>query len=91
MVKIKLKGFLLAESMIALIIAILGVTSIALIVGQSRATERKLELKTDRVYAWHVLKKASLTKIEVHDCVYELAGNQSVYDATNKKIYQIKK
>lgn len=87
----KLKGFLLAESMVALILAIMGVSSMALIVGDTRATERKIELKTDRIYAWHVLKKNDLKSIMVHDRLYELRGEKSIYDASTKETYYIKK
>ncbi|MDF7672200.1 hypothetical protein PT281_02720 [Lactobacillus sp. ESL0701] len=88
--KLRLKGFLLAESMVALVLAIMGISVIALIVGASRANERQIELKTDRAYAWHVLKEEDLSKITVHDRVYQPAGAKSVYDTTDKKTYEVK-
>ncbi|WP_147441035.1 MULTISPECIES: hypothetical protein [unclassified Lactobacillus] len=87
----RLKGFLLAESMVALILAIMGVSSMALIVSDTRTTERKIELKTDRIYAWRVLKKNNLKSIMVHDQLYELRGEKSIYDISTKETYYIKK
>ena len=91
MVMRRLKGFLLAESMVALILAIMGVSSMALIVSDTRTTERKIELKTDRIYAWRVLKKNNLKSIMVHDQLYELRGEKSIYDISTKETYYIKK
>lgn len=88
--KFRLKGFLLAESMVALVLAIMGVSMIALIVGASRVTERQIELKTDRTYAWHALKENDLSKIMVHNRIYQPAGATSVYDTTDKKTYEVK-
>lgn len=88
---IKSKGFLMSESMIALIIAFLGVTIFALVVGESRENERNLESKTDRTYAWHVMKKNNLKEVKVHDHVYQPAGNGYVYDTNEKKEYHIEK
>lgn len=91
MVKTKLTGFLIVESIVALLITISGVVIMALIVGQSRALEQKMEEKTDCVYAWHVMKKCDLAQITVHSHVYQLVGNKKVYDTKDKKTYQITK
>ncbi|WEV37672.1 hypothetical protein [Lactobacillus sp. ESL0677] len=88
--KFRLKGFLLAESVVALVLAVMGVTLIALIVSSSMVNEHQIELKTDRTYAWHVLKESNLDKITVHDRVYQPLGAKSVYDTTDKKTYEIK-
>ena len=80
----------MAESMIGLMIAIVSVITLALTIGESRIIERKVEQKTDRTYAWSVLKKHGLKRILIHDHIYELNGNNSIYDMTEKKTYKIK-
>ena len=80
----------MAESMIGLMIATVGVIMLALTVRESRIIERKVEQKTDRTYAWSVLKKHGLKRILVHDHIYELSGKNSIYDITEEKIYKIK-
>lgn len=90
MINKKKSGFLMAESMIGLMIATVGVIMLALTVRESRIIERKVEQKTDRTYAWSVLKKHGLKRILVHDHIYELSGKNSIYDKTEEKIYKIK-
>lgn len=87
---IKQKGFLIAESMIGLTIAIIGVMIMTLTLSSFKKVERNLELKTDRTYAWHVMRKNSLKEVTVHDRVYCLAGKY-VYDTTAKENYKIEK
>ncbi|RHW49132.1 hypothetical protein [Lactobacillus bombicola] len=87
----KLKGFLMAEGIIALAIAIAGVSLMALVIGEGRSIEQRMELKTDRAYAWHILKKLDLKEVKVHDRVYELRGASSVYDKTSQETYLVKK
>ena len=77
--------------MIGLMIATVGVIMLALTVRESRIIERKVEQKTDRTYAWSVLKKHGLKRILIHDHIYELNGNNSIYDMAEKKTYKIKK
>lgn len=76
--------------MIGLMIATVGVIMFALTVRESRIIERKVEQKTDRTYAWSVLKKHGLKRILIHDHIYELNGNNSIYDMAEKKTYKIK-
>lgn len=76
--------------MIGLMIATVGVITLALTVRESRIIERKVEQKTDRTYAWSVLKKHGLKRILIHDHIYELNGNNSIYDMAEKKTYKIK-
>lgn len=76
--------------MIGLMIATVGVIMLALTVRESRIIERKVEQKTDRTYAWSVLKKHGLKRILIHDHIYELSGKNSIYDKTEEKIYKIK-
>ena len=80
----------MAESMIGLMIATVGVIMLALTVRESRIIERKVEQKTDRTYAWSVLKKHGLKRILIHDHIYEINGNNSIYDMAEKKTYKIK-
>ena len=80
----------MAESMIGLMIAIVSVITLALTIRESRIIERKVEQKTDRTYAWSVLKKHGLKRILIHDHIYELNGNNSIYDMAEKKTYKIK-
>ena len=90
MINKKKSGFLMAESMIGLMIATVGVIMLALTVRESRIIERKVEQKTDRAYAWRVLKEHEIKRILVHDHIYELSGKNSIYDKTEEKIYKIK-
>ena len=76
--------------MIGLMIATISVITLALTVRESRIIERKVEQKTDRTYAWSVLKKHGLKRILIHDHIYELNGNNSIYDMAEKKTYKIK-
>ncbi|WEV71458.1 hypothetical protein OZY43_03395 [Lactobacillus sp. ESL0785] len=87
----KVKGFLLAESMVALTLAIMGISLLVLIVGGTRTTEQKIELRTDRAYAWHVMKTNNLEKILVHNRMYHPVGTNGVYDETDQKTYVVKK
>ena len=80
----------MAESMVGLMIALVSVTTLALTVRESRIIERRVEQKTDRAYAWSVLKKHEIKRILVHDHIYELSGKNSIYDKTEEKIYKIK-
>lgn len=86
----KKSGFLMAESMVGLMIALVSVATLALTVRESRIIERRIEQKTDRTYAWRVLKEHEIKRILVHDHIYELSGKNSIYDKTEEKIYKIK-
>ncbi|MDF7638690.1 hypothetical protein PT285_04660 [Lactobacillus sp. ESL0791] len=88
---IKSKGFLMLESMLALFITFLGVSTMALIVSDGRTNEQAIERKTDRIYAWHVMRKNDLREVRVHDHVYRLTGAREVYDTKEKQTYQINK
>lgn len=80
----------MAESMVGLMIALVSVATLALTVRESRIIERRIEQKTDRTYAWRVLKEHEIKRILVHDHIYELSGKNSIYDKTEEKIYKIK-
>ncbi len=86
----KKSGFLMAESMVGLMIALVSVATLALTVRESRIIERRIEQKADRAYAWRVLKEHEIKRILVHDHIYELSGKNSIYDKTEEKIYKIK-
>lgn len=67
----KIKGFLMAESIIALAIALFAVSCLYLTVSENKKNERQMELKVDRAYAQHVLRKSGCQQIMVHDKIYE--------------------
>lgn len=77
--------------MIGLIIACIGIATVALIIGESRLIERKIEQKTDRIYAWNVMKKNNVKKVMVHDHLYRFVDNKNILDVKNNKKYEIKK
>lgn len=87
----KQKGFLIAEGMVGLTVAILGVMLMAVIISGIQKTEKTIEQKTDRTYAWHAMKKNNLKEIEVHSKIYKLVKKDRVYDTEAKKEYEIKK
>lgn len=90
MINKKKSGFMMAESMVGLMIALVSVTTLALTIRESRVIERRIEQKTDRTYAWSVLKKHEIKRILIHDHIYKLYGNNSIYDESERKIYKIK-
>lgn len=90
MIKKMVPGFLLAESMVALIVTTLGVMIMALIVGESRTLEHSSEAKTDRAYAWHVMNQNKVKQVLIHDHVYQQINTKEIYDETENKVYQIK-
>lgn len=85
----KTKGFLIAESMTGLLVAVIGISIFALIVAQNQKIERAMEAKTDRAYAWHVMREQKLDSVKVHSHVYKLKGSY-VYDTTTRQEYKIK-
>lgn len=85
------KGFLVAESFVGLFIAILGVSIMATVLAGIKKTEKNIERKTDRAYAWHVMVKNDLKEIEVHSRRYKLVKKDQVYDTYAQKEYEIKK
>ncbi|WP_301049001.1 hypothetical protein [Lactobacillus intestinalis] len=85
----KIKGFLIAESMTGLMVAVIGVSIFALIVAQNQKIETAMEAKTDRAYAWHVMREHKLDSVKVHSHIYKLKGSY-VYDTTTKQEYKIK-
>lgn len=87
----KMSGFLVIESMIGVIIACIGINTVELIIGESRLIERKIEQKTDRTYAWNVMKKNSVKQVMVHDHLYRIVDNKKILDIKNNKKYEIKK
>lgn len=79
------------ESMIGLIIACIGITTVELIIRESRLIERKIEQKTDRTYAWSIMKKNNIKRVVVHDRLYQFVDNKNILDVNNNKKYEIKK
>lgn len=85
----KTKGFLMAESLVALIIATVAVSCLYLTVAESQKNGREIELKTDRAYAYHVLKESNLDQVTVHDRIYEKVGHNYVYDRDAKQEFVV--
>ena len=85
----KAKGFLMTESIVALIIATVAVSCLYLTVAESQKNGREIELKTDRAYAYHVLKESNLYQVTVHDRIYEKVGHNYVYDRDAKQEFVV--
>ena len=85
----KVKGFLMAESIVALIIATVAVSCMYLMVAESQENGREIELKTDRAYAYHVLQESNLNQVTVHDRIYEKAVHNYVYDRDAKQEFAV--
>ncbi|HJF39895.1 MULTISPECIES: hypothetical protein [Lactobacillus] len=85
----KVKGFFIFESAIAIIISLFAVSCLYLTVAESQKNGREMELKTDRVYAYHVLKANNLDQITVHDHVYERIGQHYLNDKNTNQKYKI--
>lgn len=66
----KVKGFLIEESLVAIMIAMFAVSCLFLTVSENKKNEREMELRADRIYAKHVLKKCKLDQVTVHDRLY---------------------
>lgn len=66
----RIKGFLMTESLIALLISFLAVSTFYLLISEGQKNGRELELKVDEIYAECVLKKSKVDKIIVHDRIY---------------------
>lgn len=64
------KGFLLLESSLSLIICCLTVGLLALTLGQERQVELQIEEKVDQVLANHIKKTTNLTRVEIHNKIY---------------------
>ncbi|QNQ80679.1 type II secretion system protein [Lactobacillus sp. PV034] len=64
------KGFLLLESSLGLIICCLTVGLLALTLGQEKQVEHKIEAKVDQALANHIKKTTNLTKVEIHNKIY---------------------
>lgn len=69
------RGFLLAESMTALLLAILGVSIFCLIFGQGLQVKEQMEKKTDKALAQHILRQTNLPRVQIHDHIYRREGN----------------
>lgn len=69
---IKVKGFLLLESLIAIIIAFSGVLLFSLIVCEGQKKAKINEQKTDLAIAKDMMQKNNLKKVMVHNHLYYL-------------------
>lgn len=66
----KAKGFLMLESMTALIIAILGLSLFTLLICENKKVEKEMERKTDYELAQHMMRKNKLDEVIIHDHEY---------------------
>lgn len=73
--KIKVRGFLLWESMIALLISVLGVSAFFLCFSQNKLVERQMENRVDRELAYHIMRRNDLNKVVIHDHLYLAEDN----------------
>lgn len=64
------KGFLLLESSLSLIVSCLTVGLLALTLGQAKQIEQRVEVKVDQGLANHIKKTTNLSKVEIHNKVY---------------------
>jgi hypothetical protein len=67
---VKNKGFLMAESFTALLIAFLSLSLFLLVFAEGKRVEANLELKTDRAYAAYILRQKQVKQLKVHDRIY---------------------
>lgn len=85
----RIKGFLMMESFMAIMIATIAVSCLYLTVAENQKNGREIELKTDRAYAYHVLTESNLDQVMVHDRIYEEAGHNYVYDRDAKQKFAV--
>lgn len=67
----KVKGFLLLESLTALVIAIIGLSLFTLLICENKKVEKEMERKTDYEMAQHIMRKTDLKEVIIHDQLYE--------------------
>ncbi|WP_240400606.1 hypothetical protein [Lactobacillus jensenii] len=67
----QVKGFLLIEAAISLIILLLCLNLFVYCLTETRKIEANSQIKSDRAYAHYILKKYHLHKIKVHGIEYE--------------------
>ena len=66
----KVKGFLLLEATIGLVIACLSISLLSSTVGQGKKIEQKIELKVDHKLATQIKKSTGVKSIKIHDKCY---------------------
>lgn len=71
----KAKGFLLLESMTALVIAILGLSLFTLLICENKKVEKEMARKTDYELAQHIMRKNKLNEVVIHDHKYSKKEN----------------
>ena len=67
----KNKGFLMAESMVSIVIVSLAMMSFVLIVSGGKHAERKMEQRTDQAVAKHMMRKTGIKQVKIHDQIYQ--------------------
>ena len=66
----KTKGFLMIESLIALMITLIALTAFTTMILDSRQFEKKIEYRSDRALANYMLNEFKLKEVVVHDHVF---------------------
>lgn len=85
----KIKGFLVFESFIAIIISIIAVSCFYFTVAENQKNGQQMELKTDHAYAYHVFQESKTKEIMVHDHLYEKVGRNRIYDKKTEQQFII--
>ncbi|MDN6029163.1 MAG: hypothetical protein ACTIAG_00950 [Lactobacillus sp.] len=83
-------GFILAESMVGLTIAVISVSLLATVIIPGRQFEQQQELRSDRADAWHLLQHRTLKQVMIHDRSYRLGNENEVVEIATGKHYQVK-
>lgn len=67
----QIKGFVLAECMLSLIITILGLSIFALVLNENHKLAIKKEQATDIALAHHIMRATKTKEIIIHDRIYK--------------------
>lgn len=74
----KVRGFLMLESMLAILITFLGLMLFSLVVGESEKIEHHSELRADRILAWKMMHQNHLNQVTIHNRVYQINGSDAL-------------
>lgn len=74
----KARGFLIAEACVALLIAVLSISTLYYCVAQTKQAQITVENRLARSYAQHVFRHSSQTKLQVRGQIYRKAGTNAI-------------
>lgn len=66
----QVKGFVLAECMLSLVITILGLSIFALVLNENHKLAVRKEKETDIALANHIMRETKIKRIVIHDRIY---------------------